>query len=61
MAKGRTRCNICGKELDEYTEKEHVGISGMAVSTTAKPLISICVGSASIRSSRRLRMNAELI
>lgn len=26
MAKGRTRCNICGKELDEYTEKEHVGI-----------------------------------
>lgn len=26
MATGRTRCNICGKELDEYAEKEHIGI-----------------------------------
>lgn len=26
MATGKTRCNFCGKELNEYTEKEHVGI-----------------------------------
>ena len=26
MAKGKTRCNICGKELSEDVEKEHIGI-----------------------------------
>ena len=26
MATGRTRCNICGKELSEDAEKEHIGI-----------------------------------
>lgn len=26
MAKGKTLCNVCGKELDEYDEQEHFGL-----------------------------------
>lgn len=35
MAKGKTLCNVCGKEFSDYDEQEHIGLHsqiGMEVS-----------------------------
>lgn len=26
MAKGKTLCNVCGKEFSDYDEQEHIGL-----------------------------------